>query len=56
MFLCYGQGLEFDIKYYILHGFGTSTPFKEKCYDHFKDPQILMSPDVVARRSYELNA
>ena len=25
------------MKYHILHHFGTSTPFKEKSSDHFKD-------------------
>ena len=28
---------EFDMKYHILHDFRTSTPFKEKLPDHFKD-------------------
>ena len=25
------------MKYHILHHFRTSTPFKEKSFDHFKD-------------------
>ena len=32
-----GQGLEFDMKYHILHDFKTTSPFKEKSSDHFKD-------------------
>ena len=32
-----GQGLEFDMKDYILHDAGTSTPFEKKSSDHFKD-------------------
>ena len=30
-----GQEQEFDMKYHSLHEFRTSTPFKEKCCDHF---------------------
>ena len=33
----YGQESEFDVKYHILHDFRTSTPFKEKSSNHFKD-------------------
>ena len=29
------------MKYHILHDFGTSTSFKEKSSDHFKDLQKL---------------
>ena len=32
-----GHGLEFDLKYYILHVFRTSVAFKGKSSDHFKD-------------------
>ena len=31
------QGLEFDMKYHILHDFRTSTGFEEKSSNHFKD-------------------
>ena len=31
------QGLEFDMKYHILHDFGTSTPFEATSSDHPKD-------------------
>ena len=34
---CQGQELEFDMKYHILYVFITSTAFKEKSSDHFKD-------------------
>ena len=33
----WSQGLEFDKKCQILHNFITSTPFKEKSSDRFKD-------------------
>ena len=32
-----GQGLDFDMKYNILHVFIASTAFKEKSSNHFKD-------------------
>ena len=32
-----GSGLEFDIKYHILHDFRTSNPFNEKQSQYFKD-------------------
>ena len=35
--MSYGKGLEFGIKYLILHDFITSAPFKEKFSDPFKD-------------------
>ena len=31
----------FDMKYHILHDFGTSTPLNEKSSDGFKAPHIL---------------
>ena len=37
MLLSQGQGLEFDMKYHILHDFRTSTPFKKTSSDHFKN-------------------
>ena len=32
-----GRGSEFDMKYYVVHDFITSTTFEEKSSDHFKD-------------------
>ena len=29
--------ISFDMKYHILHDFRTSTPFKKKSSDYFKD-------------------
>ena len=43
---------------HILHDFITSTPFKEKSSDHFKDHKmkLLTNFDItISRRSYELN-
>ena len=31
-----GRRLQFDMKYYILHVFRTTAPFKEKFFDYFK--------------------
>ena len=30
------------MKYHILHNFRTSTPFKEKSSDHFKDHKMKL--------------
>ena len=35
------QRLEFDMEYHIFPDFITSTLFKEKSSDHFKDPHKL---------------
>ena len=35
------EGLKFDMKYHIFLDFRTSTPFKGKSSDHFKDPHKL---------------
>ena len=37
------------MKYHVLHDFITSTPFKEKSSDHFKDPhkmELLTNLDI----------
>ena len=44
------------MKYHILDDFGTSTPFKEKYSDHFKDPhklKLLRNFDVILPHFYE---
>ena len=36
------------MKYHILHDSGTSTPFKDKSSDHFKDlPKFLTNFDLI---------
>ena len=42
-FILRGHGLEFYMKYHILHDFRTSTPIKEKSSDHFKDLHELLT-------------
>ena len=42
-----GNGLKFDMKCHILHDFRTSTSFKEKLSDDFKDLHKLKLPTNV---------
>ena len=49
-----GRGLEFDMKYHILHDFRTSTPLQENSSDRFKDLhklELLKNFDVNLRSS-----